>query len=168
MCNIQSCLDVQHPPKLPDTSIIIIFHNEAWSTLVRTIWSIIKRSPSDLLREIILVDDASELPHLGAELDDYVRTLPVKVIVLRQQPRKGLIQARLLGAAKAEGQVLTFIDAHCECTDGWLEPLLARIAQNRYSVPSPTIDVIDYNDFGYVKASFVQYGGFGPSFDFKW
>jgi polypeptide N-acetylgalactosaminyltransferase len=69
--------------------------------------------------------------HLGKQLEDYVSTLPVPVYVLRTEKRSGLIRARLLGAEHVKGQVITFLDAHCECTEGWLEPLLARIVEDR-------------------------------------
>ena len=69
--------------------------------------------------------------HLGKQLENYVSTLPVPVYVLRTEKRSGLIRARLLGAKHVKGQVITFLDAHCECTEGWLEPLLARIVEDR-------------------------------------
>ena len=35
------------------------------------------------------------------------------------------------GAEVARGAVLTFLDAHCECTEGWLLPLLTEIYNDR-------------------------------------
>jgi hypothetical protein len=53
------CKTVQYDEDLPDASVIIIFNNEAWSSLVRTIHSVLDNSPSELLKQIILVDDFS-------------------------------------------------------------------------------------------------------------
>uniref|UniRef100_A0A3P8TEL6 Glycosyltransferase 2-like domain-containing protein n=1 Tax=Amphiprion percula TaxID=161767 RepID=A0A3P8TEL6_AMPPE len=110
-------------PGLPTTSVIIVFHNEAWSTLLRTVYSVLHTAPAALLTEILLVDDASTDDHLKSRLDEYVQQLSI-VRVLRQTERKGVVGARLMGALAARGEVLTFLDAHCECFTGWLEPLL--------------------------------------------
>lgn len=46
-------------PGLPTTTVIIVFYNEAWSALLRTVYSVLHTAPAALLTEILLVDDAS-------------------------------------------------------------------------------------------------------------
>ncbi|CAK9812671.1 Polypeptide N-acetylgalactosaminyltransferase 3 [Anthophora quadrimaculata] len=153
---------------LPKTSIIIVFHNEAWSTLLRTLYSVINRSPRDLLEEIILVDDNSDRDFLKDALDEHLRSLEVPTKVLRSKKRIGLVNARLLGANDAKGEVLTFLDAHCECTVGWLEPLLEAVAKNRTRVVSPVIDIINDDTFSYTRSFELHWGAFNWDLHFRW
>ncbi|XP_061698141.1 polypeptide N-acetylgalactosaminyltransferase 13 isoform X3 [Syngnathoides biaculeatus] len=165
---LDGCKTKVYPDNLPNTSIVIVFHNEAWSTLLRTVHSVISRSPRHLIVEILLVDDFSERDFLGKKLEDYVQTLDVPVKILRMEQRSGLIRARLRGAAATKGQVITFLDAHCECTVGWLEPLLARIKEDRTAVVCPIIDVISDETFEYMAGSDMTYGGFNWKLNFRW
>ncbi|ETE60989.1 hypothetical protein L345_13263, partial [Ophiophagus hannah] len=72
-----------------------------------------------------------------------------KVRIVRTKKREGLIRTRLLGASIATGEVLTFLDSHCEVNLNWLPPLLNQIAVNHKTIVCPMIDVIDHNHFGY-------------------
>ena len=66
----------RHLDSLPETSVIVCFHNEAWSVLLRSVHSILNRSPENILREIILVDDASTMNHLKGDLESYMAQYP--------------------------------------------------------------------------------------------
>uniref|UniRef100_A0A5F8G3S7 Polypeptide N-acetylgalactosaminyltransferase n=1 Tax=Monodelphis domestica TaxID=13616 RepID=A0A5F8G3S7_MONDO len=165
---LEGCKTKVYPDELPNTSVVIVFHNEAWSTLLRTVYSVINRSPHYLLSEIILVDDASERDFLKMALENYVKNLEVPVKIIRMEQRSGLIRARLRGAAASKGQVITFLDAHCECTLGWLEPLLARIKESRKTVVCPIIDLISDDNFEYTAGSDMTYGGFNWKLNFRW
>jgi glycosyltransferase involved in cell wall biosynthesis len=50
---------MSHHADLPQVSIVFIFVNEASSVILRSVHSAMNRTPSHLLKEIILVDDNS-------------------------------------------------------------------------------------------------------------
>ncbi|XP_063599397.1 putative polypeptide N-acetylgalactosaminyltransferase 9 isoform X5 [Penaeus indicus] len=154
---------------LPETSVIVCFHNEAWSVLLRTVHSILDRSPPQFLKEIILVDDNSDMPHLMKQLEDYMAQYP-KVRIIRAPKREGLIRARLMGAAHATAPVLTFLDSHCECTTGWMEPLLDRIARDPTNVVCPVIERINTEDLSVsvTPPRNTPVGGFKWILSFNW
>ena len=154
---------------LPATSVVVCFHNEAWSVLLRTVHSILDRSPHHLIDQIILVDDASTMEHVKDELDTYMAQYP-KVKIVRAPERVGLIRARLMGAKYVKAPVITYLDSHCECTEGWLEPLLDRIARNKTNVVCPVIDVIDDDtlEYHYRDSGGVNVGGFDWNLQFNW
>jgi polypeptide N-acetylgalactosaminyltransferase len=70
------------------TTVIIIFFNEPYSVLVRTVHSVINTTPKNLLKEIILVDDGSSNVDLKHKLDYYVSSrLNDKVKIVRLKNR---------------------------------------------------------------------------------
>lgn len=98
---------------LGQASIVIIYTNEIWSALIRTIWSVINRSPPELLKEIILVDDFSSDPSLKTPLDQYIADYFSELVrVIRLEERKGLIKARLVG--KKAPMTCASNTSHCQ------------------------------------------------------
>lgn len=168
--------DIRHPDckhqkyheRLPRASVIVPFHNEHWTTLLRTAQSVINRSPPELIEEVILVDDYSNKEFLKKELDDYLaKHYNGKVKVVRAAKREGLIRTRLLGARAAKGDVLIFLDSHCEAGINWLPPLLDPIAEDYRSVVCPFIDVIDFETFAYRAQDEGARGAFDWEFFYK-
>lgn len=106
------CQKFLYPEELPNVSIIIIFHNEIFSVLKRTIHSVVNKTPPELLHEIILVNDCSTKDELYQPLKDYIkenfRSTTIRIKDLKE--RKGLIVTRLEGAEIATGDVLVFFE----------------------------------------------------------
>lgn len=153
----------QHQPK---ASIIICYYNEAPSALLRTIYTIIRRSPKELLHEILVVDDYSDSEFRYNKLKPFLADINL-VSLFQTSKREGLIRARLFGANKATGDVLIFLDSHVEANEGWLEPLLEQIKISRKTVACPMIDLINSETLIY-SASPMVVGGLSWNLHFKW
>ncbi len=166
-CRDQYDVNSRH---LPKTSVIICFHNEAWSTLMRSVHSVVNRTPRHLLHEILLVDDKSTMPHLGERLDEYInKTFPENLVkVIRQEKRQGLMRSRMAGIRASTAEVLVFLDSHIEAGIGWLEPLLFRIHEEPELIISPVIDAINDTTFNYRFIEKDIFGLMNWRLEFEW
>lgn len=76
--------------------------------------------PRDRL-EVIVVDDASN-DNTAEQAESHRRALPLDVV--RSTPHRGPAAARNVGANRARGAVLAFVDGDCEVDADWLNDLV--------------------------------------------
>eukprot|EP00039_Didymoeca_costata_P029384 m.24449 g.24449 ORF g.24449 m.24449 type:complete len:719 (+) comp7608_c1_seq2:260-2416(+) len=143
------------PSEMPKVSVIIIYYNEALSTLLRNVVSVLNRSPPELLGEIVLVDDFStldQLHYLPEHLDRLNAQLPeAKIRSVRREVHDGIVGARVRGAEEAAFPIIVFLDSHAEACDGWLEPLVYRIHEDRTRAVVPNIRGINIRTLDLLK-----------------
>uniref|UniRef100_A0A673U3R4 Polypeptide N-acetylgalactosaminyltransferase n=1 Tax=Suricata suricatta TaxID=37032 RepID=A0A673U3R4_SURSU len=163
----KKCFQNHYPTNLPTASVVICFHNEEFNALLRTMFSVINLTPHHFLEEIILVDDMSNFDDLKEKLDYHLEIFRGKVKLIRNKKREGLIRSRMIGASRAAGDVLVFLDSHCEVNKVWLEPLLQAVAKDPKMVVCPLIDVIDSITLEYQPSPVVR-GAFNWYLQFKW
>uniref|UniRef100_A0A3P8TX75 Polypeptide N-acetylgalactosaminyltransferase n=1 Tax=Amphiprion percula TaxID=161767 RepID=A0A3P8TX75_AMPPE len=144
------CADKTYPEDLPTVSVVLIYLDEALSVIKRAVRSIIDKTPQRLLQEIILVDDHSSNEDLMEKLDEYINSIhekrPDLVKRVRHSQQLGLTQARLSGWRMATGNVVAILDAHIEVHVQWVEPLLARIKEDRTVILTPVFDKVNFDD----------------------
>uniref|UniRef100_A0A0K0E515 Polypeptide N-acetylgalactosaminyltransferase n=1 Tax=Strongyloides stercoralis TaxID=6248 RepID=A0A0K0E515_STRER len=126
-------------------------------------------SPPQLLHEIVLYDDFSQREELKEKLEEYIKRFGGIVKLYRAKERMGLIRAKIAGAELATGEVVVFLDSHCEANTGWLEPIVERISQNRKAIVCPAIDHISAESMAYSGSPELHsVGGFRWSLHFTW
>ncbi|KAH8420919.1 hypothetical protein KR222_009465, partial [Zaprionus bogoriensis] len=158
------------PFSVGKVSVVISFYDEARSVLLRTILTLISRTPEDYLHELIIIDDCSKDAELLESLHELISVTwrRLSLVFRRNTHRKGLIWSRNAAARLASGHYLLFLDSHCEVNDGWLEPLLDRLVQNACLAVSPLLDPIDPETLSYRHGNVLLRGGFDWSLHFHW
>jgi len=112
----------------------------------------LKKELEDYIKEHFGDFKGGDLPQYEsdkANLGENLYEKSGKVRLIRNIERQGLIRSRSRGAQSATGDVIVFLDAHCEVNQDWLPPLLAPIANNRKTLTVPIIDGIDSVNFEY-------------------
>jgi cellulose synthase/poly-beta-1,6-N-acetylglucosamine synthase-like glycosyltransferase len=170
----------------PLASVVVPVYNGS-ATLDACLEALVNQTIDAALYEVIVVDDGSE----DGSADMATRH---GVQVLRQA-HSGAAAARNHGAQEARGDLLLFTDADCEPLPDWIEKMLApfaelsvigvkgaywtrqhsvvaRFAQAEYEEKyehlgrARNIDFVDTHSAAYRRETFVDAGGFDPSFAF--
>lgn len=119
--NVCRCKKLKYAGFSSTVSVVIAVYNEAWTVLLRTILSILNRTPARLLHEILVLDDKTDdvLYHtyMKDALPKFFKNYS-NVKFFRNEKRKGLIETRQLGWTKSEGDVIVFLDSHVEVNQG--------------------------------------------------
>jgi|JI6StandDraft_1071083.scaffolds.fasta_scaffold42016_2 glycosyltransferase involved in cell wall biosynthesis len=101
--------------KNPEFTFVIPIRNEG-TALDDTLSHLVRLGDPDLI-EVILVDDASDIP----VADQY--RIPHDITCLRNEVRQGVAKARNQGARRATGDTLVFTDGHVGFSRTFLEDL---------------------------------------------
>ncbi|XP_008290578.1 probable polypeptide N-acetylgalactosaminyltransferase 8 [Stegastes partitus] len=176
---VPGCLKKTYSKDLPSLSVVLIYLNEALSVIKRALRSIIDRTPRNLLKEIIMVDDNSSNENLKGDLDMYIKSLEeqnpnLRFIRVRHTEQLGLAHARVSGWKAATADVVAILDAHIEVHELWAEPLLTQIKADRTVVVSPVFDRVNFDDLKVTQyqpaahafdwALWCMYEGFAPDY----
>lgn len=117
-------------PRPRTVSVVIPACNEG-RMLDMTVRSVLA-SENRLPFEIVVVDDGST----DGSCDSYRRADQARVRVV-DGGGLGVARARNLGAAYAEGEMLVFLDAHCEVPPRWLDGLASAMDAPDVAIVSP-------------------------------
>eukprot|EP01068_Selenidium_serpulae_P017142 Selendium_serpulae@DN6354_c0_g1_i3.p1 len=137
---IESFYQPHQVTPLKTISVILAAFNEH-KYIQRTLESIVNATHPSVLKEIIIVDDASEPPMITAY--DTAQFPPPLVKVMRHDKREGLIRSKKEGGDAALGAIIVFLDAHVRPDPGWAIPVLRHINTNYKRVVVPTIPMLD-------------------------
>lgn len=162
------CKNKKYFRKLPKVSVIITFHNEILSVLLRCIHSIYNRSPHELLHEIILINDGSTFSEYKDFFGNLLNKFNGKVKLHHNEKREGLIRSRVIGARLAEAEVILFLDSHMEVTNSWLPPLLDVIVERPTFAVVPLVEGMNHATFGYEYVGNGYRGTFDWNFRYQW
>ena len=137
-----SCLRHLDSTFKTSVSVVMCMRNELVYLLLRTLTTIVRRTPGNLLREIVLIDDGSDEDCLP-EVKNYCSKLNIPLRTFRNDESVGITSCRRFGIEKAEGDVIVLLDSHMEVSDLWLEPLLDILMSKPDAIAVPTLHLIN-------------------------
>jgi len=143
---------------LPQISVVLPCAAEG-QFAVKTARKIVERTPSEYLREVIVVDDGSEPPIADAFDEDgadeeWRRTS--KIRMLRHESTQGLMNAKQTGGDAALGDIYVFFDCHVSPQPNWHREIVQLISENPKRMVVPSITDLDIDTWEEKSDSLVN------------
>lgn len=107
------CRTKEYPKNLTKVTVLIPFHDDDWMLFMRTVHSVLLRTPDHLLEEVLIVQDYSPRDYYHAKLDEYLKKYP-KIRHIKSARRQGIIPTRNLGIVNAKSEIIVSVDSHVE------------------------------------------------------
>jgi glycosyltransferase involved in cell wall biosynthesis len=137
-------------------SIVMSALNEEY--IEKTIDTILENTPSELIDNIIVVDDCSDKP--------VVINKP-KTTVIRNNIRQGLIRSRQIATEASQSEIVVSIDPHVKVSVGWLQPIITRLEHKYDCVAVPLTRGLDAVRWRETTSSYAK-SGWRWNLDFNW
>jgi len=138
---------------------------------IRTAESIFYETPEEILKEIVIVDDASDplLKESWSEED----AVKFGVKYVRSDTALGLIGAKALGAKHATGDIIVFFDCHVKPAKDYWIPYVKEVHDNYKRVVIPTITNLNIDNWEETGRPASSGGGMSKCYltfdaEFKW
>jgi len=152
----------------PKTISVVLPCAEERDFAFKTVKSFFENTPSEVLHEIVVVDDGSNPPLSSTHLQPSVQE-KYKVKICRHDDTIGLIGAKKTGGDAASGDIVAFFDCHVAPQRDWYKPFLRLIGENYRRMVVPDITALDIKTWtqqgsgGGMSKCYVTWDG-----DFKW
>eukprot|EP00434_Breviolum_minutum_P003151 symbB.v1.2.002773.t2/scaffold141.1/size300911/24 len=152
----------------PKTISVVLPCAEERDLAFKTVKSVYETTPTEVLHEIVVVDDGSNPPLSATHLNDEVRQ-KYKVLIKRHEQTVGLIGAKQTGGDAATGDIIVFFDCHVGPQPNWHVDFLQLIGENYRRMVIPQITGLDIDTWTQIGSG----GGMSKCYltwdgDFKW
>jgi len=134
----------QAPVEATGMSIVLPCLNETYY-VVRTVQRFCERTPPELLREIIVVDDGST-PPLAEQLEGTINS-SCRLKVVRHDRPWGLMIAKQSGGDASMGRYIGFFDCHVAPAVGWHTEIIELLEASPRRLVVPMIADLDLNTY---------------------
>jgi O-antigen biosynthesis protein len=129
------------PERVAGRVSVVVSGTEDWQLMWATVLSLLRHTPADVDLEVVVVDGASS--RTATLLMASLEALDPRVRVLRTVVSYSVSGGRNIGIARSTGETVLVLASGVTVEEGWVQPLLAALAEPGVVAVSPLVTAWD-------------------------